>query len=405
MSRLATDRSGFPATVVARYVPNTQPRVVGGALTVLVAGAFALALPYGWRHGALLLVGGGLGLVLYHAAFGFTAAFRGLVAVGDSRGLRAQMLMLALATVLFAPILADGRVLGTDVGGAVAPASVAVLIGAFVFAIGMQLAGGCGSGCLFHLGGGAVQMIFALAAFVAGSVLATFHASFWNALPSVGTVSLGERLGWTPAVMLQLSAFAAIAGGARLVERRRLGEARPVRPPVRGWARVVHGPWPLAAGAVALAGLNALVLVLAGHPWTITWAFTLVGAKALVAFGYDLSSVGFWSDGFPAQALATPLAADVTTVMDVGIVLGALLAAGLAGRFAPSRRLSGPRVVGAIVGGLLLGYGARIAFGCNIGAYVSGIASTSLHGWVWLAGALLGTPVGVTVRRLTEPRG
>src|SRR3970040_1093321 len=50
------------------------------------------------------------------------------------------------------------------------------------------------------------------------------------------------------------------------------------------------------------------------------------------------------------------------------------------------------------VGGLLLGYGARIAFGCNIGAYVSGIASTSLHGWLWGVGALIGTPVGVYLR-------
>ena len=30
-----------------------------------------------------------------------------------------------------------------------------------------------------------------------------------------------------------------------------------------------------------------------------------------------------------------------------------------------------------------MGYGARIAFGCNIGAYFGGIASFSLHGWLW----------------------
>jgi uncharacterized membrane protein YedE/YeeE len=53
----------------------------------------------------------------------------------------------------------------------------------------------------------------------------------------------------------------------------------------------------------------------------------------------------------------------------------------------------------ALAGGLLLGYGARLAFGCNIGAYFSGIASTSVHGWLWLAGALLGTPIGVMLRR------
>jgi len=58
------------------------------------------------------------------------------------RGLRAQMLMLALATLLFAPLLASGTVMGRVVGGAVAPAGVSVLIGAVLFAIGMQLGGG-----------------------------------------------------------------------------------------------------------------------------------------------------------------------------------------------------------------------------------------------------------------------
>ena len=37
-----------------------------------------------------------------------------------------------------------------------------------------------------------------------------------------------------------------------------------------------------------------------------------------------------------------------------------------------------------------MGYGARLAFGCNIGALFSGIASGSLHGWLWMAAALAG---------------
>ena len=399
MSRLATDRTGFPASVPTQFVPRMQPAVVAVAAGLLGLGALALAAPYGWRHALLFLIGGALGLVLYQAAFGFTAAFRGLVTVGESRGLRAQMVMLAVATLLFAPMLAAGTVLDTEVAGAVAPAGVAVLVGAFVFAIGMQLAGGCGSGCLFQLGGGATPMVLALVAFAAGSLAATFHVDFWGSLPSLGAVSLGERLGWGPAVVLQLVLFAAIAWAARAIERRRLGEVRSMRPPVSGWRRALHGPWPLVAGGIALAVLNAAVLAVAGHPWTITWAFTLAGAKVAAALGYDLSTVGFWSDGFPAEALAAPLVADETVVMDVGIVLGALLGAGLAGRFRLDARVSAARAVAAIVGGLLLGYGARVAFGCNIGAYFSGIASTSLHGWLWLAGALLGTPLGVALRR------
>jgi uncharacterized protein len=75
-----------------------------------------------------------------------------------------------------------------------------------------------------------------------------------------------------------------------------------------------------------------------------------------------------------------------TSVMDFGIILGALLAAGVAGKFA------------AVLGGLLLGYGARLAYGCNIGAYFSGIASSSLHGWLWLVAAFLGSILGTRLR-------
>jgi len=163
---------------------------------------------------------------------------------------------------------------------------------------------------------------------------------------------------------------------------------------------VVRGPWPLAAGAVALAVLNLATLLVAGHPWTITWAFSLWGGKILQAAGVDLSSTPFWTGEFQRAALAAPVFADVTSIMDIGLVLGAGLAAGLAGGFGSARRVPLRLVVAGLSGGLLLGYGARIAYGCNIGAMFSGIASTSLHGWLWGAAALLGTPVGVRVRRL-----
>ncbi|MNE98885.1 putative inner membrane protein [compost metagenome] len=84
--------------------------------------------------------------------------------------------------------------------------------------------------------------------------------------------------------------------------------------------------------------------------------------------------------------------------MDIGIVLGALLAAGLAGRFAPNLNIPLRSLVAAVVGGLLLGYGSRLAYGCNIGAYFSGIASGSLHGWLWLVAAYAGNLVGVRLR-------
>jgi uncharacterized membrane protein YedE/YeeE len=285
------------------------------------------------------------------------------------------------------------------VGGAVAPAGVSVLVGAFVFAVGMQLAGGCGSGMLYHLGAGVTPMAATLVGFVTGGLLATFHMPFWWAMPSLGAIALGEALGWWNAVLLQLAACALLAVVSWSSERRHAGVVPPRSVLVTGWRRVVQGPWPLTAGALLLALLNLVTLVVAGTPWSITWAFALWGAKALVAMGYDLSSVPFWSGGFQQTALAAPVLADVTSVMDFGLVLGALLGAGLAGRFAPRRRVPLRRIATAVLGGLLLGYGSRIAYGCNIGALFGGIASTSVHGWLWAAAALAGTPLGVRLRR------
>ena len=84
-------------------------------------------------------------------------------------------------------------------------------------------------------------------------------------------------------------------------------------------------------------------------------------------------------------------------------MLGALLASGLAGKFHPAWRVPLRSLIAAVLGGLLLGYGARLAYGCNIGAYFSGIASASVHGWLWLAAAFAGSVLGTYLRPLVRP--
>ena len=375
----------MPPVVEATHpAPRLQGKVIAAAL-VLSAALLAAVAPQGWRLPVLLVLGIALGATLYLTVFGFTAAYRRLIVDRDAAGVRAQLVMLAVATVLFAPVLAAGTVFGQGVGGAVAPAGLQVAIGAFLFGVGMQLGGGCGSGTLYTAGGGNTRMIAVLVGFCAGGFWASLHMDWWTRLPVWETRALSERLGWPAAAGLQL----VFIGGLWLALKRY----------ARGRLAAEHNREKLLlAGAVLLAVLNLVVLVVAGHPWSITWAFTLWGAKGAQLLGWDPAGTTFWSAEFQRQALAGSVLHDVTSLMDIGILIGALGGAAIAGRFAPSARLALRPLAAAVIGGLVMGYGARIAFGCNIGAFFSGVASTSLHGWLWIGAALPGNALGVRLR-------
>lgn len=367
----------------------------------IVGGAALIGAIVNPKQAALYVLGAALGLVLYHAAFGFTSAWRVFIADRRGEGLRAQMVMLAIASALFFPVLAAGSLFGQPVTGLVSPAGISVIFGAFIFGIGMQLGGGCASGTLYTVGGGSTRMLITLAAFIAGSAIGAAHLHWWTALPSLPRISLVEAWGPWTALAAQLAVFAAIAAVTVVLEKRRHGRLIEADPSSRqGVSRFLRGPWPLVAGAVALALLNFATLYLAGRPWGITSAFALWGSKFAAVIGFDVASWPYWSSPVRQAELNGSVLNDITSVMDFGIVLGALLAAALAGRFSPTWRVPLRSAVAAIVGGLLLGYGARLAYGCNIGAYFSGIASGSLHGWVWLVAAFFGNMIGTRIRPL-----
>ncbi len=368
------------------------------AAGVVAACLFAILLTTGGKMATLFVIGLGLGVALFHSAFGFTGAYRRAIVSRDVSGVAAQALMLAAAILLFAPILAQGGAFGHGVSGALAPVSVSMAFGAFLFGIGMQLGGGCASGTLFTTGGGDVRMMIVLVFFCVGAFWGSLDLNWWTTLPSLGAISLAETLGWEVAIPLQLGALLLIYGALRLIG----GRNQRVLWPAGGisWQQLMHGPWPLLLGAGLLALLNWLTLLVAGHAWSITWAFSLWAAKVAVVLGWDPLTSPFWSGGFQQAALARSILADNTSVMNIGIIIGALAAGSLAGKVRPTFQIGARPLVAAVVGGLVMGYGARLSYGCNIGAFFSGVASASLHGWVWILAAVPGNFVGVWLRPL-----
>ncbi len=393
MTDLAFERPAYLPPVN----PDRAPVLVAGG--VLAIGFLALAALIDLRQAALFLIGGLLGATLYHASFGFTGGWRRMVVERRGRAMRAQMLMIGVAAAAMIPLLSAGSVGGQALVGATAPVGMSVLIGAAMFGLGMQLGGGCGSGTLFTVGGGSSRMLVTLIFFIVGAVIGTAHLPWWLALPSMPAIGLGAELGVGTAILITLAGLALVALATVVIERRTHGgleaEPGPSRP---GWSWVLRGPWPLVGAGLLLAILNIATLLLAGHPWSVTFGFGLWGAKIAQAAGVPVESWDFWNWPGPQAALGRSVLADTTSVMNFGIILGAGLAASLAGKFAPRVKVPFASMLAAAVGGILMGYGARLSFGCNIGALFSGIASGSLHGWLWFAAAFAGSIVGIRMR-------
>lgn len=377
-----------------KYITSINPQnwVVVISSLVLLTTMVWFGQAYSVRWVILFFIATLLGITLYHASFGFSSAYRIFFLQRQTQGINSHLLLLAIGSVLFAPLLSMGEVFGQSVGGALAPVSTSVAVGAFLFGIGMQLGDGCASGTLYAIGGGSRRMLITLIFFIIGCVLATYHMAFWWGLPSIEPVSLIESFGGVVALLMQIFLLAII-----YLLFKRLGKAKQNQTEKsRYW--FILGSWPLWVGAISLALLNLATLLTAGHPWSITWGYTLWGGKIAQAMGVDLTGTYFWGSGFQLAALKSSIFDDVTSIMNLGVILGATIAAGLAQRFLPPVRWSVGQVGSAIVGGLLMGYGARLAFGCNIGAFFSGVVSFSLHGWLWILSAFPGAWLGVKLR-------
>src|SRR5699024_2203602 len=140
--------SDLPTTTITKLQPIQKPFVwIGSIFAVLLLAM--IFITSGAIQGVLYLIGIGLGITLLHARFGFTSAFRRLVAVGNAQGIQAHMIMLAVATTLFALILSTGFSFTGEVPTAsVAPVGISIITGSFLFGIGMQMGNGCASGTL-----------------------------------------------------------------------------------------------------------------------------------------------------------------------------------------------------------------------------------------------------------------
>jgi uncharacterized protein len=358
--------------------PSIAPRLflIGGGLAIVLTVA-ALA---GARYGLLLLVGLGFGITLEALRFGFAGPWRAMIVRREPAGLLAQLVAIGLAAALSIPLIAGNP---GELIAAHAPIGFAMVGGAFVFGIAMQIVLGCGSGTLVNAGSGNAVGAIALPFFAIGSFAGAYHIDWWTGLGTAPTLTLSGMFGTQ-------GGLAATLVGLGLVAALALWRAAPGQR---------HIPRRLWIAAFAVAGLAILNLVVAGQPWGVVYGLGLWAAKGAQALGADLSGSVFWSAPGNVERLSQSILTDVTSLTNIGIIAGAFaVVAWKSGLAAPIARLPLRAWIAAIIAGLLMGYSSRLAFGCNVGAFFSGVSTGSLHGWAWFGAAFLGSIIGVRLR-------
>lgn len=155
--------------------------------------------------------------------------------------------------------------------------------------------------------------------------------------------------------------------------------------------------WSYWLGGVLLALLNISFFFLTDSPWGITTFFALLGAGGMKILGFDITQWSYISDILQGQSIIAYLSTYREAILNLGVIVGALLSILLAAQFRLRGICKWKRGLSALSGGFLMGYGARIAGGCNIGAMVGGIASMSLHGWIFSIFVFVGVYVGGTI--------
>ena len=377
VSSSATKQQNAPRQVFWSFETVDKPLLVLISCLGLVLAGLA-GLDTGLTGLALVGLGLLLGMAFMGFQYGFASGWRRFLETGDASSLSLHFLLSAVCALMFIPVSAAG--LGPS--GSLAPVSVSLFIGAFMFGTGMQLANGCGSGVLFSFGGGSGRMIVALPFFVIGSVLGSIILPPVLAWGSLGQIEIGAGLSGTGKLAVNLLLLLGAAG-------------------FFGWLSARRGFRINRTMLVATLLIGLLcwgVFWVSNHPWGVTFGFTLWGAKIASAAGLPIEEFAFWTWPGPKRALAHSVFSDTSSLMDFAMIFGAGLTAALTGAFAKSAWPNARQLQAAALGGVLMGIGARLSFGCNIGAFLAGTASGSLHGWIWFALALAGSVLGIRLR-------
>ena len=179
--------------------------IVAGFVLIILGVFLSLA---NQRLGLFWFTGLCFGFILQRSRFCFTASMRDPALTGSTTVTRAVLIAFAVTSLGFWAIKYGAHTRGLPIPGQsfVAPVSLATAAGAFMFGIGMVIAGGCASGTLMRVGEGFFMQILSLVFFVIGSLWGAHDFGWWqlNVISNGKRIFLPEVFGWGGSIVVQL---------------------------------------------------------------------------------------------------------------------------------------------------------------------------------------------------------
>jgi len=387
-----------PASTVAGPLPPLS-RLAAGAVAIVAALYLAhhlSAVPGNGRELSLsVLLGVAFGAVLQRSRFCFYCVTRDFFAERDARGLLGIVAALAVGTlgyhVLFGAFLPDPTTGRLPPGAHIGPVSWVLAVGALSFGFGMALSGSCISAHLYRLGEGSPTSPIALFGALIGFVLGflSWNTLYLRALQEAPVAWLPKGFGYGGSVALQLALLGVLAALLARAHRR----PAPADPAQPWWQR----RWPAYVGGILVGFIGVLAYLRIG-PLGVTAELGSIARTAVSgASWFPQRLEGLDSFAGCATTVKETLWSENGAFV-VGLVLGSLGVALPAGDFKPRLPRLGESVR-ALLGGVLLGWGAMVALGCTVGTLLSGIMAAAVSGWVFALFLLIGTWAGWYLRK------
>ncbi|MGB6118159.1 MAG: YeeE/YedE family protein [Mesorhizobium sp.] len=384
-------------------MPISLPRsaISFGVLAAIAAWALTLSAEPANRALVFSLITGAiLGVVLQRSRFCFLCNLRDFIITGDPRGVIAILIALVVGTLLYTAIIMawvpipqpDRLPPNAHIG----PVGPVLVIGAFVFGLGMAISGSCLSAHFYRLGEGSPTSPFAVIGAAAGFLLGfiTWNPLYlWSVSESRATW-LPHHIGYAGTLTLTLFILSAL-----IVMLFAIGKWAPSQRLSSGLPALVQAifrdRWPAAVGGVAVGVISAIYFFRVAPLGVTAELGSLVRTGAADRGLIPDTLLGL--DGLRGCATVIKQALlSNNGLLVIGLIGGSFAAALVAGQFNPQLPTRA-QIAKGLTGGLLLGWGAMTSLGCTVGVLLSGIHAGALSGWVFLIFCTAGVWLAIKV--------